>query len=127
MRLIGRAQWDVGDAQGARLTYQKLIDHDPDDLDANNALANLYERQYRLEKREDLLASSDIAVKRILANSRATLQEKTEALSLMGRNAKTRWRLAFEGLADVAERRKAAVNRKLIEAYKGYLTAYQET
>jgi tetratricopeptide (TPR) repeat protein len=124
MRLIGRAQWDVGDAEGARLTYQKLIDHDPDDLDANNALANLYERQYRLEKREDLLASSDIAVKRILANSRATLQERTEALSLMGRNAKTRWRLAFEGLADVAERRKAAVNRKLIEAYKGYLTAY---
>ena len=28
-------------------TYRKLIDRDPDDLEANNALANLYERQSR--------------------------------------------------------------------------------
>jgi hypothetical protein len=124
LRLIGRAQWDVDDAEGARRTYQKLIDHDPDDLDANDALANLYERQYRREKREVLLAASDQAISRVLASNRATEEKRTEALSLMGRNAKTRWRQAFESLADVAERRKAAVNRQLIEAYNGYMRAY---
>ena len=122
--MIGKAQWDIGDHDGARRTYQKLIDNDPGDLDANDALANLYERQYRREKREDLLAASDQAIKRVLANNQATLEERTEALSLMGRNAKTRWRQAFEGEADAAERRKAAVNRNLLEAYNVYLTAY---
>jgi hypothetical protein len=124
LRVIGRAQWDIADYEGARRTYQKLINHDPDDLDANNVLANLYERQYRRERREDLLAASDLAINRIVANSRATLEERTEALSLMGRNAKTRWRLAFEGEDNINARRKAAINRNLLEAYNGYLRAY---
>jgi hypothetical protein len=43
---------------------------------------------------------------------------------LMGRNAKTQWRLAFEGIENVAERRKAATNRQLIGAFDGYRRAY---
>jgi hypothetical protein len=124
LRVIGQAQWDIEDYEGARRTNQKLIDHDADDLDANNALANLYERQYRREKRAELLAASDQAIKRVLANNRATQEQRTEALSLAGRNAKTRWREAFEDLPDVVERRKAATNRQLIDAYDGYRSAY---
>jgi tetratricopeptide (TPR) repeat protein len=88
LRVIGQAQWDIEDYEGARRTYQKLIDHDSDDLDANNALANLYERQYRREKRAELLAASEQAIKRVLANNRATQERRTEALSLAGRNAR---------------------------------------
>jgi hypothetical protein len=124
LRVIGREQWDIADYEGARRTYQKLIDHNPDDLDANNTLANLYERQYRRERREDLLAASDLAINRVLANSRATLEERTEALSLIGRNAKTRWRLAFEREDNINARRNAAINQNLLEAYDGYLRAY---
>ena len=124
LRMIGRAQWDIEDHEGARRTYQQLINQDADDLDANNALANLYERQYRQEKRAELLAASDQAIQRVLANNRATQEQRTEALSLAARNAKTRWRLAFEGFSDVAERRQAAANRQLIEAYNGYRRAY---
>ena len=102
LRMIGQAQWDIEDYEGARRTYQKLIDNDADDLDANNALANLYERQYRREKRAELLAASDQAIKRVLANNRATQEQRTEALSLAGRNAKTRWRQAFEALAETS-------------------------
>ena len=65
MRVIGQAQWDIEDYEGARRTYQNLINNDADDLDANNALANLYERQYRKEKRAELLAASDQAIKRV--------------------------------------------------------------
>src|SRR5208337_833367 len=124
MRVIGQAQWDIEDFEGARRTYQKLIDNDADDLDANCALANLYERQYRREKRAELLAASDQTIKRVLANNRATQAQRSEALSLAGRNAKTRWRQAFVDLPDVAERRKAATNRQLVEAYEGYRDAY---
>ena len=124
LRVIGQAQWDIEDYEGARRTYQKLIDHDADDLDANNALANLYERQYRREKRTELLAASEQAIKRVLANNRATQEQRTEALSLAGRNAKTRWRQAFENLPELTERRKAATSRQLIDAYDGYRSAY---
>jgi tetratricopeptide (TPR) repeat protein len=124
LRVIGQAQWDIEDYEGARRTFQKLIRHDADDLEANNALANLYERQYLREKRAELLAASDQAIKRVLANNRATQEQRTEALSLAGRNAKTRWRQAFEDLLDVAERRKAATNRQLIDACDGYRSAY---
>jgi hypothetical protein len=124
MRIIGQAQWDIDDSVGARSTYQKLIANDPDDLDANNALANLYERQYRKDKRIELLTSSDQAIKRVLGNGRATQQLRTEALSLIGRNAKTRWRQAFENLEDLPNRRRAAINRQLLDAYDGYLKAY---
>ena len=124
LRVIGRAQWDIADHEGARRTYQKLIDHDADDLEANRVLANLYQRLYRGEKPEDILAASDQAIKRVLANSRATKEARTEAFSLAGRNAKTRWRQTFDGLPDLAERREAATNRHLIEAYNSYLKAY---
>ena len=124
MRIIGQAQWDIDDAEGARSTYQKLIGNDVDDLDANNALSNLYERQYKKEKRPELLAASDQAIKRVLANPRANQQQDTEALSLTGRNAKTRWRQAFESLKDIPSRRQAALNGQLLEAYDGYLKAY---
>jgi hypothetical protein len=72
----------------------------------------------------DLLAASNQAIKRVLANDRATQEQRAEALSLAGRNAKTQWRQAFDALPDLAERRKAAANRSLIEAYEGYRSAY---
>ena len=125
LKVIGRAQWDIADEDGARRTYQKLIDRDADDLEANKALANLYERQYREEKnRADLLAASDHAIERVVANERASQADRTEALSLMGRNAKTQWRLTFQGIETLSERRKAATNRQLIAAYDGYRRAY---
>jgi hypothetical protein len=71
-----------------------------------------------------LLAASDQAIKRVLANPRATQQQQTEALSLTGRNAKTRWREVFESLKDIPSRRQAAINAQLLEAYCGYLKAY---
>jgi tetratricopeptide (TPR) repeat protein len=124
LRVIGQAQWDIEDYDGARRTYQKLIDRDPDDLDANSALANLYERQYRKENRAELLAASDQAIRRVLGNLRATQEQRAEALTLEGRNAKTRWRTVFENQPDLGERRKAAINRDLVKAYEGYRRAF---
>ena len=124
LRAIGRAQWDISDSDGARTTYKKLIARDADDLEANNALANLYERQFRKEKRSELLTASDQAIDTVLKNDRSSRDQKTEALSLMGRNAKTRWRQAFENIPDPAQRREAAAGRQLIDACKGYMKAY---
>jgi hypothetical protein len=75
-------------------------------------------------KRSELLQASDNAIKTILANNRASHEQRIEALYLNGRNATMKWRRAFEDLSNLDEWRKAAVNRNLIEACNSYLEAY---
>ncbi len=41
-----------------------------------------------------------------------------------GRNEKTLWRLEWDKLDNVVERRSAATNRRLRKAYEAYRTAY---
>ena len=124
LRLIGQAQWDLEDWEGARATWEQVRGNDPNDLDANFALANLFERQYGREKRPELLEASDHAIARVLDSERASAGQRAEALALEGRNAKTRWRLEFEALPDVPRRRERATNRNLLRAYEAYRAAY---
>jgi hypothetical protein len=124
LRLIGKAQWKLGDYEGARRTWVQVHRSDRNDLDANLALANLYERQYRSEKRADLLEASNQAIATVLASKRTTADQRAEALALHGRNLKTLWRLDFEALGSIGERREKASNRNLIESYEQYLKAY---
>ena len=70
------------------------------------------------------MTASDQAIDRVLNSNRSSSDQKTEALSLMARNAKTRWRQAFENIAYSAQRRKAAANRQLVDSCDGYMKAY---
>jgi hypothetical protein len=97
---------------------------DSDDLDANLALANLFERQYRSEKRLEFLEASNQAIATVLASKRTTVEQRAEALALHGRNLKTLWRLEFAALGSVGERREKASSRDLIGSYEAYLKAY---
>src|SRR5262249_15724308 len=47
LRLVGKAQWDLTDYEGARETWERIRANDPDDVAANLALGNIYERLYR--------------------------------------------------------------------------------
>jgi hypothetical protein len=124
LRLIGEAQWKLGDYEAARRTWVRVHGSDANDLDANLALANLVERQYRSEKRPELLEASNQAIATVLANKRTTAEQRAEALALHGRNLKTLWRLDFEALGSVGDRREKASNRNLIGSYEAYLKAY---
>jgi hypothetical protein len=124
LRLIGQAQWDVADYDGARHTWRGICNNDPNDVTANFALANLYERQFRREKRPELLEDSNQAISSVLANRRTSAQQRAEAWALRGRNAKTLWRMDFEESLDVAQRRERATSRTLLKAYEAYRTAY---
>jgi hypothetical protein len=124
LRLIGEAQWKLEDYDGARRTWEHVRTNDQDDLDANLALANLYERRFRRVKAPELLESSNQAIASVLANKRTTADQRAEALALQGRNLKTIWRLDFEGLGDVSDRRGQAINRTLLRSYEAYRDAY---
>ena len=45
-------------------------------------------------------------------------------MSLGGRNQKTQWRLQFDHLETIEERRAAAINNELIRSYEGYKKAF---
>jgi hypothetical protein len=124
LRAIGDAQWQLADYVGARQTWLRVREAVRNDLDANLALANLLERQYRGEKRLELLEASNQAIATVLGNEKTTAEQRAEALALRGRNLKTLWRLDFESLDAVAERREKATNRNLLGSYEAYRKAY---
>jgi len=130
LRMIGQAQWDLEDYDGALTTFVKVVEVYPNDVAANLALANIYERRYRKERAQgrnqpQLFAASDAAIARVLSLGQGvTAAQRAEALALKGRNKKTSWRLSFETVPDQAERRRIATSATLREAYEAYRDAY---
>jgi len=124
LRLVGQAQWDLTDYDGARETWERIRDNDPDDIAANLALGNIYERLYRKTQKAELLEASNQAIVRVRTSDKTSADQRVEALTLEGRNEKTLWRLEWDKLDDVAGRRSAATNRTLRKAYEAYRTAY---
>jgi len=124
LRLVGKAQWDLTDYEGAQETWERIRAGDPDDVAANLALGSIYERLYRKTKNAELLEASNQAIVRVRNSEKASADQRVEALTLEGRNEKTLWRLEWDKLDNVAERRGAATNRMLRKAYEAYRKAY---
>jgi hypothetical protein len=122
LHLVAAAQWHLRDYEGARESFEAIREADADNVAANLALANIYERLSR--RRPELLTNSDHAIERVLASREAAANQRVEALALKGRNHKTRWRREFIGLATVDERRQAAMNQTLRESYEAYREAF---
>ena len=126
LKLVATAQWDIKDYDGARDSWEIIRNTYPNDIASNLALANIYERLYQETKKPELIELSDQAIERVLANGSTGLKYRAEAFALKGRNQKTRWRLEFEDLKTVEERRIAAMNRALIRSYEAYRDAFFE-
>lgn len=125
LKLVAKAQWDIEDYEGARTSLERVRSNHPNDIDANLALANIYERSYRKGTPDErIMEASDQAIQRVIENPEANREQGTEALALTGRNQKTRWRLQFERLDTTEKRRAAATNRALIRSYDGYRKAF---
>lgn len=121
LRLVADGQWDLKDFVGARKSLEGIREIQPEDVAANLALANVYERLHKDNKRSELLTLSDQAIARVLKGRDVSLRDQVEALALQGRNQKTRWRREFADLASVGERRTAGMNaslRKCLDAYR---------
>ena len=124
LRLIAEALFDLKDYEASLSAWEKVRARDRDGLQANFALANIHERRYRDSRDEADFTESEQAADRVLRNPLAQVKDRVEALSLKGRNIKTRWRLSFESLPD-DQRRAAAINGTLLDAWGAYHQAYQ--
>jgi hypothetical protein len=125
LKLVGGAQLDLKDYDGARRSWETIRDMYPTRVETNLALANIYERLYKAEKKTQFIELSEQALDRVLNNTLTTPKQRVEALALRGRNQKTRWQLEFESL-QAEERRNAAMNRALIRSYEAYRDAFWE-
>jgi hypothetical protein len=89
LQLVAHGQWDLKDYSGARKTLERIRAIQRDNVAANLALANVYERLYRDDPKPELLAASDQAIERVLASREVLRGDRVEALALQGRNQKT--------------------------------------
>jgi len=119
LRLIGRAQFNTRAHGGAKVTWEALIQLDPLDAEANQRLATIYQRLGDLN-------ASDQALQRILSNPRATSAQRAEALSLLGRNIKDRWRAAWGASGGEQARRQALRSPYLLQAFEKYKQGFDE-
>jgi tetratricopeptide (TPR) repeat protein len=90
LRVIGRAQLDLKDYEGARESWEEIRKDYPDDKEANTWLGTIYQRLGDLTR-------SDQRLNRVLESDDATPGERAEAYTLQGRNAKTRWIADWKG------------------------------
>ncbi|MEO8631315.1 MAG: tetratricopeptide repeat-containing protein, partial [Betaproteobacteria bacterium] len=141
LRLVGNAQIDARDYEGARVTWEAVRASDVDDIEANLRLGTVYQRLADLPR-------SDAAVTRALKaavgrGNRSRFQrggggyicetetseisdQRAEAFALRGRNAKMRWLESWRTAAPDAWAAKALESPLLREAYRGYKCAFLE-
>jgi hypothetical protein len=91
LRLVAQAQWELKDYEGARKSFELIRSNDIGDIAANFALANIFERFYRLQKRPELLEQSNQAISRVLGIGKSTAAQVAEAEALQARPFRPAW------------------------------------
>jgi tetratricopeptide (TPR) repeat protein len=119
LRLVGRAQFDLMAFLAAKETWEKLYSLEPQQSEANQRLAIIYQRLGDLD-------SSDRALLRVTNATTASHLERAEAFSLLGRNIKERWRSSWAPLSGAQAARKALQSPGLLQAYQKYREAFLE-
>jgi hypothetical protein len=119
LRVVGRALLLIKSYGAAKTAWESLRKLDDYDLEANIALANIYQRL-------DDLVSSDQALERALTVATEPA-EIAEIHGQLGRNKKDRWVRAWRDAVTPEEKAQRALDSPLLmEAYEQYLTAYRQ-
>ncbi len=118
LRVVGRAQLLIKRYGAAKTAWENLRKLDDYDLEANTALANIYQRL-------DDLTSSDQALERALKIAKKPTN-LAEIHGQLGRNKKDRWIKSWIDAKPEEKAPKALDSPLLIEAYEQYLSAYRQ-
>ncbi|HJQ30678.1 MAG TPA: tetratricopeptide repeat-containing protein [Pyrinomonadaceae bacterium] len=118
-RTAGRAQFKLKAHPAAKETWERVRRLRPNDLEANLLLGTIYERLGDLPR-------SDEALRRALANEKIKADGRAEAYSLLGRNAKTRWRAEWKDEPEETRAARALGSVNLRESFEDYERAFAE-
>ena len=126
---IGRAQRNIGDFEGARRTLEKVASTEIGRVAANITLSEVYDRLHKRTRRRDggggfQQSAWDAAQAAHKYAAQESADVQTDARAAYCKNMRSRWIALFEHLPSEEERRRAAVDPQLLEAYHGYRTAF---
>ena len=126
LREVGRAQFSIEAWRGARETFERLREQRPDDVEANERLATVYDRLARSEPEEHAryAGRSREAIERVLDSPGPGSWDRAEAQALKARNIKTAWRAGFEARTGTEARLAALRSPELAEAFEAYAAAF---
>jgi hypothetical protein len=126
LRTVGRAQFDLAAARGAKETFEWLREQRPEDVEANQRLATIYERLWKEDARQDYLALSNQAIQRVIDSLVPGSWDRAEAYALKARNIKSRWRQTFSGKTGADARVVALQAPELNEALESYASGFRQ-
>ena len=121
MRVVGRAQWNIEAWEGARSTWNSVLELRPGDLEANLLLPTIHQRLKQLTE-------SDQAAQRVLKMERASDADQAEALSLLASNLKREWRATYLKAPQqppAARRKEALTSARLDQARQKYEDGFE--
>lgn len=126
LRLVGRAQFESNFIDGARQTWETIVNRYPDDVEANTSLSTIYQRQ-----NEPTLSQQALA--RVSRVKTLSAGRQSELRSLEGRNLKEAWVASWNRLVrepdspeTLAQRQRAALCSPLLQlACDAYMDAFK--
>lgn len=119
LRVVGRAQSNLNAYAGARETYEWLREGRPDDIEANQKLATIYQRLGDLTR-------SNQAIQRVIESPLPSRRDRAEVLALRARNSKTRWRASFKEKTGSDAREMALWAPELKDALQSYVDGFAQ-
>jgi len=119
MRMVGREQFNAKALEGACATLEDLRALEPLDREANLLLGTIYQRLGDLVK-------SEVALRRVTAQTDAPAKDRAEAFSLLGRNLKTQWRETWVTPPAEKRRVRALSSPLLTQSYDAYLKGFRQ-
>lgn len=126
LRMVAAALQRVGDDRGARVVWERVRAFHADDLEANDALANIYRRLSNGSGADEHAVDSDQAIGRALSNSAVTRRQVAELSALRGSLSKLRWEAQWRRALKGEQDREALRSRELDAALRLYSRGYNE-
>ena len=126
LRMVAAALQRVGDNHGARPVWERLRAFRVDDLEANEALANIYRRLGDGSGADDLAVASDQAIDRALSNRSVKNRPLAELSALRGSLSKLRWEAQWRQVPQDQQDREALRSRELDAALRLYSRGFKE-
>jgi hypothetical protein len=125
LRTVGRAQFDLSAIKGAVETFEWLRELRPDDVEANQRLATLYQRWAKQEQNPaEYLAKSNVAIQRVIESPLPSSHDMAEAYALKARNVKTRWLARLRGKTGADAQLEALRAPELEESLESYASGF---
>lgn len=129
LRMVGRAQFAIRSWHGAQQTFEWLLEQRPNDIEANQRLAEIYHKLSDIEEtyqRSEHLARSTAAIQRVIDAHGTTRTDRAEAYTLRASNVRAQWEEDFAGKELNEARLSALRSAHLVEALQGYASGFQQ-